>query len=66
MLAKIKGETGVDIKASDNCYHTAVKFGTVNENRYHKYSDKLVSLLRDVKEGKEYKIEISSPAKPKA
>jgi len=66
LLAKIKGETGVDIKASDNCYHTAVKFGTVNENRYHKYSDKFVSLLRDVKEGKEYKIEISSPAKPKA
>lgn len=56
LLVQIKKEKGIDIKASDNKYHIAIKAGSVLQTR--KYSQSLLDLLLLVKEGKEYEVVI--------
>jgi hypothetical protein len=58
LLEQVKKETGVDIKASDNKYHCAVKVGKKDSSVSRKYSPALVSLLESVRDGASYKVEI--------
>ena len=53
ILEKIKAEHEVDIKASDNRYHLAIKMG---QNVMHKYSCLLVDLLRRIERGEDVTI----------
>lgn len=55
LLEKIQGDHGIDIRATDNPYHITLKGGT--RSVFHKYSDKLVSLLEKVRQGEEYELE---------
>ena len=52
MLSKLKQETGVDIKASDNRYHIATRTG--KKSSTNKYSDSLLILLQKMRDGKSY------------
>lgn len=58
LLEKIKSEDGVDIKATDNKYHCAVKVGKKDSSVSRKYSPSLVSLLEKVKSGEEYVLDL--------
>jgi hypothetical protein len=54
LISKIAGETGVDIKISDNKYHCAIKYG--KKTIVHKYSDKAIELLRKAYKGEAYEV----------
>jgi hypothetical protein len=54
-LDRLKKETGIDIKKSDNRYQSSTKTG--KKSLVHKYSDDLVDLIMKMKKGKEYKVE---------
>jgi len=58
LLERVKQETGVDIKSTDNKYHCAIKVGKKDSSVSRKYSACLVSLLKDVQDGKEYKVDL--------
>ena len=58
LLEKIKDEKGVDIKATDNKYHCAIKVGKKDSSVSRKYSPALVNLLECVRDGKDYNIEL--------
>ncbi len=58
LIEKIKNETGIDLKASDNKYHCAVKVGKKDSSVSRKYSAALVSLLANVRDGKEFSIDL--------
>ncbi len=47
LLERLKRERGLDVKASDNEYHVAFKSGSYTKT--HKYSQKLVDLLAEIK-----------------
>lgn len=53
LIRRVFEETGFDIKASDNKYHRAEKYG---KSIIRWYSDAAVSLLKDVYVGKQYEI----------
>ncbi|MCD9148977.1 SIR2 family protein [Pseudophaeobacter flagellatus] len=53
LLRKIKEETGVDIKASDNRYHRAEQ---VNTSTFHKYSPDMLVVLRKLHAGESYEL----------
>ncbi|WNR42490.1 SIR2 family protein [Paenibacillus roseipurpureus] len=55
LLEKIKMEKGVNIKSSDNKYHIRVKIG---KSYFSKYSESTIPILKAVKEGQPYSIEI--------
>ncbi|KIT15594.1 hypothetical protein jaqu_26910 [Jannaschia aquimarina] len=55
LLKKIVEEKGVDLKATDNRYHSKVKVGRKSE--IHKYTDDTIGLLQLVKDGAPYEIE---------
>jgi hypothetical protein len=57
-LDRIKKEKGVDIKASDNRYHCATKTGRTATAIAHKYSDDLLDLMRRMKEGEAYELDL--------
>jgi hypothetical protein len=48
LLKKANEKVGFDIKACDNEYHVAVKSGTKPGSVVHKYSKKVVSLLKSI------------------
>jgi hypothetical protein len=54
-IQKIIDDKGIDIKATDNCYHYKVKTGA--KSTTHKYSKEAVNLLRKVKNGETYTLE---------
>ena len=56
LLGRIKTTNNIDIKATDNKYHISIKTGKASFS--HKYSKELVSLLKTVKDGDEYKIDL--------
>lgn len=56
LLRQIRDEKGIDVKASDNPYHCAVKVGKKNTSISKKYSDALVGLLEKVRDGKSYTV----------
>jgi hypothetical protein len=49
----IKAETNFDLKASDNKYHCAIKYG---KGPIHKYSEDAIALLKKVKKGEPYEV----------
>ncbi|MFU8863975.1 MAG: hypothetical protein ACNA7O_08670 [Rhodobacterales bacterium] len=53
LLKRIKDETGVDIKASDNRYHKAEQ---VNTSTFHKYSTEMLEVLKKVRAGEPYEL----------
>jgi hypothetical protein len=57
-IEKIRREKGVDIKASDNRYHIAVKTGETSISISHKYSDAMIELLLKVKTNSDYEINL--------
>ncbi len=56
LLRKIKDETGIDIKASDNRYHRTEK---VNTTTFHKYSADMLAILNKVHAGLPYELDMS-------
>lgn len=54
LIKRIKTEKGVDLRASDNCYHERIKTGKKSATR--KWSHESVDLFRNVMAGKEYKL----------
>ena len=58
LLEKIKTDKGIDIKSSDNKYHCAVKVGKKDSSVSRKYSSAVVALLKDVRDNKEYNVEL--------
>lgn len=56
LLARITEDTGIDIKATENKYHSEVM--TSAETGTHKYSDACIELLKKVKNNEEYELEI--------
>lgn len=59
LLERVRSEKCVDIQASDNRYHQAVKIGRAKHSLTHKYSDALIALLRRVQQGQDYEVELS-------
>lgn len=55
LLKKIKIETGVDIKASDDRYHRSEK---VNTSSFHKYSAEMLVVLKKVQAGQPYELQM--------
>lgn len=56
LIDRIKREKGIDIKASDNRYHSRVKVS--KKSVAGRYSPELVDLLKAVQSGADYKIEM--------
>jgi hypothetical protein len=56
LLDKVKHDTGVDIKSTDNKYHCAIKVGKKDSSVSRKYSACLVALLKDVQAGNKYDV----------
>jgi hypothetical protein len=55
LINKIAKDTGVNIKKSDNKYHRAEK---LNNSTFHKYSEDAFVLLKTVKGGQTYKVDL--------
>lgn len=55
LLARIKLEKGINIKASDNRYHVTIKIG---KSEMNKYSHEAVKLLSEVRDNKEYSVDV--------
>jgi hypothetical protein len=53
LIDKVKLEKKVDLKASDNKFHFATKYG---KSILHKYSEDAVALLKKVKKGEPYEL----------
>lgn len=58
LLDKVKADTGINIKTSDNRYHRTEK---VNKSSFHKYSDEALELLRKVNAGEKYEVDLGIP-----
>nr|WP_261397496.1 SIR2 family protein [Nitratireductor aquimarinus] len=56
LIRKIKEETGIDIKESDNRYHRTEK---VNNTTFHKYSSDMLSILKKIQAGEVYELDMS-------
>lgn len=56
LIKKIKIETGIDLRASDNRYHERIKTGKKSATR--KWSHEAIDLFRDVLSGKQHKVNI--------
>lgn len=54
-VERVSTELGVDIKASDNRYHSKVRVGS--KSYAHKYSDELLGIITRMKNGEEYRLE---------
>ena len=55
LLKKISEDKGVDLKKSDNQYHLAIPWGK-SGNIQHKYSRKILTLLKAVRDGNDYTV----------
>lgn len=58
LMQRIKDDKNVDIKASDNPYHCAIKVGQKDSSISRKYSDSAVKLLEKVRDGEKYKLNL--------
>jgi hypothetical protein len=56
LIARVRAETGFDMKASDNIFHVHIKVGQAEASKTRKYSDAAVALLKLVRDEKEYDI----------
>lgn len=55
LIKKIKEDTGIDIKESDNRYHRTEK---VNKTTFHKYSAEMLAILKKVQAGEAYELDM--------
>ncbi len=55
LIKELEGETGVDIRTSDNRYHRTEK---INSQHYNKYSRDAADLLKCIRDGKEYNLDL--------
>ncbi|MGD0789664.1 MAG: hypothetical protein ABR898_16945, partial [Terracidiphilus sp.] len=55
-LDRLTKENGINIKMSDNRYHSATKAG--KKSVVHKYSEDLLDLILKMKAGEEYKFQL--------
>ncbi|MFN5513283.1 MAG: SIR2 family protein [Cyanobacteriota bacterium] len=55
LIQRVKQEKGIDLKATDNKYHIAIKSGSKGQT--HKYSHALLLVLTKVKSGDIYELE---------
>lgn len=58
-IEEIQEETGANIKQSDNKYHVDINYHS--EDSTHRYSEAAVDLLRKVKEGEDWELDLDSP-----
>ena len=58
LIQRVRSETGINIKESDNNYHIAIKSGKVGYT--HKYSEAAVALLEAVRDGQEYTLDMDT------
>ncbi|RDZ42954.1 hypothetical protein C5B86_14810 [Haloferax sp. Atlit-19N] len=56
LIEQIEEETGVNIKESDNQYHMDIAFD--REEPQHRYSDAAVDLLKKVRDGESYELDL--------
>jgi hypothetical protein len=56
LIKQVKSEKGINIKESDNKYHVDVN---PHGQSQHRYSDHAIELLRKVKNGEDYEVDIS-------
>lgn len=56
LIDKVKAQTGINIKASDNVYHRTEK---LNKSRFHKYSDEALLLLKQAKDDTPFQINMN-------
>lgn len=59
LLKRINKENGVDIKTFDNAYHISIKTGSKSSSVTHKYSEKAIELLKKVRDGCAYELDVS-------
>lgn len=57
LIKEVKETKGVDLKSGDNPYHTCVKTGEKENSAARKYSDKMVNLLKKVRDKENYDLE---------
>lgn len=57
LISILRDKNDFDMKATDNKYHIAVKFGHKSDGVNHRYTDAAVDLLRKVLKGEAYKID---------
>lgn len=55
LLDRVKNESGINLKQTDNAYHIAILAGKTLP--IHKYSQAAVDLLQKVRDGEDYKVE---------
>ncbi|WP_201272920.1 SIR2 family NAD-dependent protein deacylase [Sinorhizobium meliloti] len=55
LIDAVTETTGVNIRKSDNRYHRGER---VNKTTFHKYSDEAIELLRKVRDGEDYKLDL--------
>ncbi len=58
LIDKVWDQKDIDLKASDNRYH---RIERVNKTPYHKYSHDAVSLLKKVRDGQTYEVDLGLP-----
>lgn len=57
LIARVKADTGFDLKGSDNVYHIKMRTGKAEGSVTNKYSEACVDLLRLVKDKKKYTLQ---------
>lgn len=58
LLKRIKEDTGIDLKASDNRYHCRIKTGKKEASAVRKWSDEAVALLKRVRDNEAYEMKL--------
>ncbi len=58
LILRVKSETGLDLRSTDNRYHCRIKTGTKASSMARKWSHDAVSLLGKVASGEEYDVAI--------
>ncbi len=56
-MKEVENKKDVDLKATDNIYHTTIRSG--KKSKTNKYSDSCVELLIKVRDGIEYELDVN-------
>lgn len=60
IINKIKDETGIDLRSTDNRYHCKIKTGNAAGSATRKWSHEAVSLFQKIDNGEKYALQIDS------
>ncbi|WP_421779764.1 SIR2 family protein [Kiloniella litopenaei] len=58
LINRIRDETGIDLRSTDNQYHCKIKTGTKESSSTRKWSHEAVDLLSLIQEGRPYQVNI--------